>query len=257
MPNLHRCLFWLILSIGLAAFIPTASAALNDSGQATCYDGSGYVACTEANTGDSSPYPRQDGRYGRDAQARAGQLSKTGGGEAGFDFTALNASGQPTTPSSGATPHPCVRDNVTGLMWEVKTADGGLRDQKWTYTWYDSNTATNGGAVGVASGVTNCLTSGRCDTEKYAADVNAAGLCGFRDWRVPTREELLSIVHDGRVNPSIDVTYFPNTPATWYWTSSSYAHGSSSAWAVYFDGGYVGYGGRSDGDGVRLVRGGQ
>jgi hypothetical protein len=31
-----------------------------------------------------------------------------------------------------------VRDNVTGLVWEVKTADGGLRDQKWSYTWYDS-----------------------------------------------------------------------------------------------------------------------
>ena len=29
-----------------------------------------------------------------------------GGGEAGFDFTALDDSGQPTLPRSGATPHP-------------------------------------------------------------------------------------------------------------------------------------------------------
>ena len=71
-------------------------------------------------------HPSQDARYGRDAQA----MARIGGGEAGFDFTALNASGQTTPPTSGATPHPCVRDNVTGLVWEVKTADGGLRDQK-------------------------------------------------------------------------------------------------------------------------------
>ncbi|CAK0760232.1 hypothetical protein CCP4SC76_3260028 [Gammaproteobacteria bacterium] len=70
-----------------------ATGAINDTGQVTCYNGSSLAACTEANTGDTSTYPRQDGRYGRDAQADAGNLTKTGGGVGGFDFTALDANG--------------------------------------------------------------------------------------------------------------------------------------------------------------------
>ena len=42
-----------------------------------------------------SGFPRQDGDFGRDALARAGQLTKIGGGEAGFDFTKISNSGQP------------------------------------------------------------------------------------------------------------------------------------------------------------------
>ncbi|CAK0774473.1 exported hypothetical protein [Gammaproteobacteria bacterium] len=229
----------LLLAILVGPLLPSLharAAGLNDTGQDTCFDGSNLVFCTEANTGDNAPYPRQDGRYGRDTQAKAGQLPKTGGGEAGFDFTALDANGNPTTPTSGANPHPCVRDNVTGLVWEVKTSDGGLRDQQWSYTWYDSNPATNGGANGTANGGT-CKTAGRCDTEKYAVDINATGLCGFRDWRVPNREELHSITHAGRVAPSIDPAYFPNTPSTWFWTSSSGAYDSGDAWYVDFNDG--------------------
>ncbi|MBV5309871.1 hypothetical protein, partial [Chromatium okenii] len=69
----------------------------------------------------------------------------------------------------------CVKDNVTGLIWEVKTDNTtpDLRDKDWTYTWYNSGTGT-------ASGGT-CKTTGRCDTEKFVADVNTSGLCGFND----------------------------------------------------------------------------
>ena len=92
MMNLFRSVRWLAGVLGLAALLVSAvfpwlpanaaiNAAINDTGQDTCFDGSSrLVACTEANTGDSSPYPRQDGRYGRDAQAKAGQLTKIGGG---------------------------------------------------------------------------------------------------------------------------------------------------------------------------------
>ena len=74
--------------------------------------------------------------HGRDALARAGQLQKVGGGEAGFDFTKLDANGN-ALPAS-ATSWDCVRDNVTGLIWEVKTTSG-LRSWSNTYTWYDPN----------------------------------------------------------------------------------------------------------------------
>lgn len=187
----------------------------------------------------------------------ADQPSKVGGGETGFDFTALNASGQPSTPTASATPHPCVRDNITGLVWEVKTADGGLRDRNWTYTWYDS-IYNYGGNPGTASGG-SCKIRGRCDTEKYVADVKATTLCGFSDWRMPSHQELQRIALMGRSNPGDALTYFPNTPSSYFWSGSPKADGLSYVWYVDFNYGLVFYVTRSYGFHglIRLVRGGQ
>jgi len=69
-------LWWTLLT-GLLALPPTF-AALNDTGQSLCYDGGTIAPCSTATTGDETPYPRQDGQCGRDAQAQAGQLTKTG-----------------------------------------------------------------------------------------------------------------------------------------------------------------------------------
>jgi len=206
---------------------------LNDTGITTC--------SSETQNGLPCPvadYPGQDADYGTNR----------------FNFTKLDGNGQ-DLPAS-ATHHTCVRDNVTGLIWEVKTEDNGLRDKRWTYTWYNSNSATNGGSAGFFSNG-RCYDSNRCDTEKYPQDINTAGLCGFRDWRMPTPDELLSIVDNSFFNPSIDAGYFPNTVFSGFWSSSPYAADSGGAWVVSFDyGGVYGYYRRS-GFAVRLVRGGQ
>jgi hypothetical protein len=224
----------------------------------------GIQFCGAYPSGNNSPClgtepAGQDAQYGRDAQAAAGTLTKIGGGEAGFDFTALDASGNPTTPSSGANSHPCVKDNVTGLIWEVKTADYGPRSGYWTYTWFNSTSPD--GNPGKSSGG-NCYQAGRCDTEKYLADVNAVGLCGFHDWRMPTVKELEGIADLGRTSPTIDPTYFPNTVSSYFWSGSPSpippASASANAWQVHFGGGYAGYYGRADGgDAIRLVRDGR
>ena len=57
----------------------------------------------------------------------------------------------------------------------------------------------------------NCYDAARCDTAKFVADVNAAGLCGAGDWRLPTREELRSIVDYSRYDPAIDTAWFPES----------------------------------------------
>jgi hypothetical protein len=246
-----RSLLCLLCLVALPAPLPAFAAGLNDSGIGFCSDETTNSAPCTTVFADGGTHPGQDARYGRDAAAAAGKLPKVGGGEAGFDFSALDASGQlMATPGSAASPHPCVRDNVTGLIWEVKTADGGLRDQKWRYSWYSAN-------AGTASGTTNCKTAGRCDTEKYTADVNASALCTFTDWRMPTDDELQGIVHYGRTNPSIDPTYFPNTPSSYFWSGSPYAYSSNYAWFVYFLYGGVSSGNRGYDGSVRLVRGGQ
>lgn len=210
---------------------------LNDTG----ITWSGHATSGNATTCDPAHPAGQDCHYGSNT----------------FNFTALDASGQPTTPSSGATPHPCVRDNVTGLVWEVKTDDGGLHDKDWTYTWYNSNPQTNGGYRGTANGGTCYLSlSGRCDTEKYVQDINAEGWCGYRDWRMPTRLELQDIVDYGHVNPSsINQTFFPNTPSSSFWTGSTFVSFLNYAWGVDFGGGWVVYLCHQDAYRVRLVRG--
>jgi hypothetical protein len=235
--------------------LPALATGFNDTGIIFCGDDSTNTADCSSVAADGGSHPRQDARYGRDAAAMADQLPKVGGGQVGFDFTPLDALGQPTSPGSGATPHPCTRDNVTGLVWEVKTTDGGLRDQKWTYSWYDS-VHNYGGNSGTASGGT-CKTTGHCDTEKYVADVKASALCGFSDWRMPSWLELQGIAHLGRSNPAIDPTYFPNTPSSYFWSGSPNALSSNYAWFVYFGDGYVSNYPRYGDYSVRLVRGGQ
>ena len=132
---------------------------LPDTGQNLCYQGPGLplAACTELNTGDTADYPGQDGRYGRDPAAALGQLPKTGAGEFGRDYTKVCNSGElagagdcpdDPIPGNGNNEWACTQDNVTGLMWEVKTDDEGLRDRDWKYSWYNTDTSTNGGHAG-------------------------------------------------------------------------------------------------------------
>ena len=230
--------------------------ALNDTGITTYGD-----ATSNSLTTEPPDYPGQDARFGRDAAAAAGKLPKVGAGSKGFDFTKIANNGSVLPASAvlgqGSSDWGCTYDNVTGLMWEVKVNDAShLRHMNWSYTWYDSNASTNGGSVGTASaGV--CKTTGRCDTEKFVQDVNAAGLCGHSNWRMPTRKELISIVDYGRYNPAVDAGWFPNTLASVFWSASALAYGSSNAWLVYFNFGHAHYDGKGNGGQVRLVRAGQ
>ncbi len=223
-------------------------------------------ATSHSLTSEPADYPGQDARYGRDVQAAAGQLVKIGGGSKGFDFTKIanNGSELPAVAALGvgASDWGCTRDNVTGLIWEIKTTSG-LRSQSHTYTWYDSNNATNGGSAGYASGSGyasggSCFASDRCDTEKFVQDVNVAGLCSHNDWRLPSADELMSIVDYGNDTPlAIDSGWFPNTIASVFWSASARAKISSDAWYVVFDYGLVGWGYKGYANRVRLVRAGQ
>jgi len=216
-------------------------------------------------TAPQAAFPGQDADHGRDALAATGTLAKSGGGRAGFDFTKLDAAGQPLVNQAAtyaATPWSCVLDHVTGLMWEVKTTTAGLHKSTNTYTWYNSNAATNGGYAGRPNG--GACTGSGCDTEKFVAAVNAAGLCGFKDWRLPKVDELQSIVDMGFYGPVIDTGYFPNTIVGYvywyyaYWSASPYVgRATLAAWNVdFYQGGDDAFY-KSFAYHVRLVRGGQ
>lgn len=257
--------------------IGAPSEPLNDTGITACADnaagtgatpdndldcaGAGATQTTDGTDADGDLVPAgQDALAGRDAEALAGTLTKTGAGDAGFDFTKLDANGD-ALPAS-AISWSCVQDNVTGLIWEIKsdtTPDSGLRDKDYTYTSFNTDTATNGGDAGTANG--GLCTGSNCDTQSYVAAVNAlagAGrLCGADDWRLPTVNELLSIAHLGKVTPAIDTAFFPNSLSGPYWTSSAFANFAQSAWLVNFLDGGVSAGFKSNVSAVRLVRAGQ
>ncbi len=96
----------------------------------------------------------------------------------------------------------CTLDNDTGLIWEVKTDDGGLRDKDLLYSWYEPDADKNGGDAGYPNLDKN--------TYSYKSSVNQKGLCGASDWRMPTVEELKGLVKRG-TSPTINTAYFPNT----------------------------------------------
>ncbi|MSQ83677.1 MAG: DUF1566 domain-containing protein [Myxococcales bacterium] len=73
-------------------------------------------------------------------------------------------------------------------------------------------------------------------------------------WRLPGVRELATLVDLGQLNPAIDKTAFPNTPAESFWSATAYSGSSSYAWNVYFNGGYSNSHGVTNTYRVRCVR---
>ncbi|SEI38655.1 Protein of unknown function [Allopseudospirillum japonicum] len=151
-----------------------------------------------------------------------------------------------------------VTDTQTGLMWMRCSID-----QQW-----------NG---------TTC--TGEASEHSWAganAFTNQHRFAGRSDWRLPTVDELETLVYcsSGQRRPSarpngkyvretngecegdyhqprINQSAFPNTPQGWYWSSSPYADYASTAWYVSFGDGRVDYLNKRANGRVRLVRAGQ
>lgn len=116
-----------------------------------------------------------------------------------------------------------VTDNLNGLMWQDTAASA-------TSDW--------SGAPDVCEAL---------NTSTYG---------GYTDWRLPTLDELESIVDFGQDSPAIN-TLFQNTSSGNYWSSNAYVVNTDNAWYVNFNYGLTIANIKISGNFVRCVRSGQ
>jgi PKD repeat protein len=224
-----------------------ATGVLNDTGitASQCYQAGSDALISCTSTAAIGLNGAQDGMVGRDANPATNIAID---GELGFSFTKIGESGE-TLPSTAAQ-WSCVKDNITGLIWEVKTSDGGLRDAGRIYTNYDSTTAKQlpGGLVPTPSDLAAATNS-----VGFLNTVNSVGLCGAADWRIPTVDELRSI---GSFTLTLDRTWFPFGTGGWA-SSPSYALSLSAdqvSWFIFLSGPEINID-RSSASALILVRG--
>lgn len=141
------------------------------TGQTTCYDSDdALIPCTDT---------------GQDGELRKGAVRS---------FTD-NADGT-------------ITDNVTGLMWEKHSDEGGIHDRDNKYSWADAFSS------------------------KIAA-LNSASYAGYNDWRLPNVNELATLRNLGKAYPSAYIPFDSScvegcttstcscTNRGYYWTSST------------------------------------
>lgn len=120
-----------------------------------------------------------------------------------------------------ATEWAAVHDMATGLMWSV--------EERQSMAW-----------------------------KKAGAWVKKLRAGGFKDWRLPTVEELFLLADRTKVDPAIDKAYFPDCKSSWYWSGTPYAGSPGDfAWIVYFGNGGSYWGNQGGGGYVRAVRASQ
>ena len=124
-------------------------------------------------------------------------------------------------PGSNSDAYEAVLDRETGLVWE-KSPDPSLKN------WADACAHCYGKALG-----------------------------GRKGWRLPTIEELASLVDSSNVGPSLpDGCLFTGVRSYYYWSATSDASNEANAWYVVFAAGYVGKGSKQAESHVWCVRGG-
>lgn len=74
------------------------------------------------------------------------------------------------------------------------------------------------------------------DAKAYIDDLNSQAFAGYRDWRLPTLEEAMSLMEPKEINDNLYIDRKFDETQRWIWTSDT--DSASSAWVVNFGIGY-------------------
>jgi hypothetical protein len=124
-------------------------------------------------------------------------------------------------------------DQPTGERF-IDNGDGTISDTKTRLMWQKQ-------------GSTERLTYAKA--EEFVVELNREE---WNDWRIPTREELESILDLTKHDPAIDPMF--KCESAGYWSSTPVAYYAANAWVVLFYFGVVSYNGRYGAYYVRPVR---
>ncbi|MCK5681664.1 DUF1566 domain-containing protein, partial [bacterium] len=182
---------------------------LPDTGQIKCYNSGESIVCPVS----GKAFYGQDAHYTRERS-----------------YTKLDGNGSDLSDSTAS--WSMVRDNVTGLIWEVKTSDGSIHGQYNIYSWRGAET-------------------------EFIKALNDANYGGHADWRLPTVVELSGLIDADGHFPAITEIFFPETKSSNYWSSTPCASPSGYAWRVSFFNGAIDYEDKFSSYYVRAVRSGQ
>jgi hypothetical protein len=110
--------------------------------------------------------------------------------------------------------------------------DGVVVDTKSNLTWMRCS-------LGMQWQAGECVgRAGRYEWRYISENVepmnNDAGFAGFNDWRLPSLQELQTLVESSCRNPSINSNYFSRTPASGYWSSTIDPFYDEGMMLVYF-----------------------
>ena len=159
----------------------------------------------------------------------------------------------PKTSTTNYAVTACVKDMVTGLIWEGKTASGARAGGN-QYTHYDdvNHSQYYTGSFPFVK-PTTAQVAAPTNTIGYQNMVNGSGLCGSGAWRLPTIAELSALrAASLGIGSSGAAAWLPNA-ANFYWSASP-AWAAESALMLYWNSGVVGDLVRANAQNVRLVR---
>lgn len=237
------------------SLIISGNTVLPDTGVRSYFDGQNYDRSSP-----DSVYRNQDAEYGQDAGADG---LYDADGFASASYSKLDIDGNVLDRSASV--FSCIRDNATGVVYEVHpNAEGNdgpnavhWRSHSFTYLWHETDSTNNGGNAGGTNqnelvNVDGNLVGDTCEmpgsnsqisikqnegctTSNYTEALNQRGYCGFDDWRLATVNELQAI-SIFEYNQTLDDNYFTDVdgiPAnSRYLSATPSADNQSAAWCV-------------------------
>ncbi len=186
--------FSLIFVLGIYGGTLAQLAPVPDTGQTTCYNNSSGITCPEI----GGAFHGQDACYDTDKpfllyQPEDPEYDPNDLEKRRDRFAKLDAQGADLP--ADATAWVMVRDNLTGLTWEVKTSEN--YDDRLTWE----------------------------EADEFVGELNSDKLGGHSDWRLPTVSELAFIIDRGTHSPAISREFFSDITAladsdVFYWSST-------------------------------------